>query len=53
MIFFVVSYVIFKIEEELGFFLFIRNKNGVILIFYGENLFFVFWNVVNSNEFLN
>ncbi|OOM15762.1 LysR family transcriptional regulator [Clostridium saccharobutylicum] len=48
-----VSHAISKIEEELGFSLFIRNKNGVTLTSYGENLLPAFRNVVNSNESLN
>ncbi|WP_236903389.1 helix-turn-helix domain-containing protein [Clostridium saccharobutylicum] len=47
-----VSHAISKIEEELGFSLFIRNKNGVTLTSYGKNSLPAFRNVVNSNESL-
>lgn len=47
-----VSHAVSKLEQELGFTLFIRSKNGVTLTSYGENLLPAFRNVVNSDESL-
>lgn len=47
-----VSHAVSKLEEELGFSLFIRSKNGVTLTSYGENLLPAFRNVINSDESL-
>lgn len=47
-----VSHAVSKLEQELGFSLFIRSKNGVTLTSYGENLLPAFRNVVNSDESL-
>ena len=47
-----VSHAISKLEDELGFPLFTRSKNGVTLTSYGEDLLPAFRNVINSNEAL-
>lgn len=47
-----ISHAISKLEEELGFSLFTRNKNGVTLTSYGESLLPAFRNVINSDESL-
>lgn len=47
-----ISHAISRLEEELGFSLFIRSKNGVTLTSYGETLLPAFRNVINSDESL-
>lgn len=47
-----VSHAISKLEDELGFPIFTRSKNGVTLTSYGEDLLPAFRNVINSNEAL-
>ena len=47
-----ISHAISSMEKELGFSLFIRNKNGTVLTSNGETIYPQVLEVLNSNEYL-
>ena len=47
-----VSHAISSMEKELGFSLFIRNKNGNVLTSNGEAIYPFVLEILNSNEYL-